>query len=126
MSDRGDDKLSDVYLTKSLCMNQTRQGGIIGIKGSLIGRRIEIRSNAEVILGRDGSESDIVIQGSKVSRMHCSIRFNYHGNDYTVCDFSTNGTFVGKEGVAIHHEKKRVPPGTILMLGSEDTIIQLN
>lgn len=126
MSARGDDELEGVFLTKSLCMNQTRQGGIIGIKGSLIGRRIELRSNAEVILGRDAEQADIVVQGSKISRMHCSIRFNYHGNDYTVCDFSTNGTLIGEEGVLLHHEKRRVQPGTVLKLGNDETIIQLN
>lgn len=85
---KGDEKVADVYLTQSLCMNQNRQGGIIGLKGTLIGRRIEIRNNVEVVLGRDPGQVDVVIHGSKVSRMHCGIRFNYYGNDYTICDYS--------------------------------------
>lgn len=118
--------MADVYLTQSLCMNQNRQGGIIGLKGTLIGRRIEIQNNVEVVLGRDPDQVDVVIHGSKVSRMHCGIRFNYHGNDYTVCDYSSNGTFIGEEKVLLHKEKKRVPPGTILILGNEENVIQLN
>lgn len=118
--------MSSVYITKSLCMNQTRQGGIIGIKGNLIGRRFELRNNAEVILGRDGEQCDIVIHGSKVSRIHCTIRFNFHSNDYTVCDCSQNGTLAGEEEFLIHKEKRRVKPGTILKLGNNENIIQLN
>lgn len=118
--------MADVYLTRSLCMNQERQGGIIGLKGNLIGRRIEIQNNVEVILGRDSAQADIVLYGSKVSRIHCGIRFNYHGNDYTVCDYSSNGTFIGEDRVLLHKEKRRVPPGTILILGNEENVIQLN
>ena len=118
--------MADVYVTSSLCMNQVRQGGIIGLKGNLIGRRIEIRNNVEVILGRDAEQADVVIHGSKVSRMHCGIRFNYHGNDYTVCDYSTNGTLIGDTEVLLHKEKRRVPRGTILKLGNDENIIQLN
>lgn len=118
--------MADAYLTQSLWMNQVRQGGIIGLKGSLIGRRIEIKNHVEVVLGRDPDQVDVVIHGSKVSRMHCGIRFNYHENDYTVCDYSSNGTFVGEDRIPLHKEKKRVPSGTILILGDEENVIQLN
>lgn len=124
-SDGGDDKVEGVYLTKSLCMNQIRQGGIIGIKGSLIGRRIELQNNAEIVIGRDAEQVDLVINGSKVSRIHCSIRFNFHRNDYTICDYSTNGTYIGKEELLLHKDKKRVPPGTILKLGNDENVLQL-
>lgn len=117
--------MAGVYLTKSLSMNQTRQGGIIGIKGSLIGRRFDFQNNAEIMLGRDATQVDIVVKGRKVSHSHCSIRFNVHRNDYTVCDCSLNGTLIGQEEILLHRDKKRVPPGTILKLGNDENIIQL-
>lgn len=122
---KGDGSLEGVFLTRSLCMNQERQGGIIGLQGSLIGRKIDIRNNVEILLGRDAEQCDVVIQGSKVSRLHCGIRFNYYSNDYTVCDYSTNGTYVGEEKLVIHREKKRVLPGTVLRLGNDENIVQL-
>lgn len=117
--------MSHSYITRSLTMNQDRKGGIIGLKGSLIGRRFDVRNNVDILFGRDSSQVDVVVRGEKVSRVHLSIRFNYYRNDYTVIDCSTNGTYIGENRYYLHKDKRRVPSGTILMLGDEENILQL-
>ena len=117
--------MENVYVTKSLCMNQKHLGGVVGIKGELIGRRFDLRDNTDVFFGRDSSEVDVAVHGAKVSRIHLSIRFNRKTNDYTVQDCSSNGTYIGPDKFLLHKDKRRVSAGTILLIGDEENVLQL-
>lgn len=112
-------------LTHSIALYQEKIGTIIFVKGKLLGAIIRIQSNKEIRLGRDGSLSDIVVNDSVISRLHCTITYNSNTGNYTVCDYSTNGLY-GEDGKKLPKEKKiRLKRGACLSLGSDKNMIRL-
>jgi len=100
---------------------------IICVSGEFIGAKFPIYGEDEIIIGRDPSISHIVLAGApKVSRKHCSIKFNPQKGSFNVTDFSTNGTFT-QEGVRLN--KNMVTPfmrGSTISLGNDDVQFRLD
>ena len=100
---------------------------IICVSGEFAGAKFPIYGDDEVIVGRDPSLSNIVLAGApKVSRKHCSIRFNSQKGTYYVTDYSTNGTFT-QEGVRLN--KNMETPfmrNSIISLGNDDVQFRLD
>lgn len=100
-----------------------KNGGIIGISGAYAGAEIPLEAGG-IILGRDAANAELIIESPKVSRRHCKIVYDAQKGEYTVTDYSTNGTFVGKrrltKGVA-----EILPPGTVLNIGDSRNSFRL-
>lgn len=112
-------------LTHSLALNQEKMGAIVFVKGKLTGAIIRIRPEREIVLGRDGSQSDIVISERKISRKHCSITYNSDTSDYTICDYSRNGLY-SINGEAYPKDMPfSLPAGTEIVMGMGDNIFCL-
>lgn len=47
----------------------------------------------ELVIGRDETCCNLIVKGSKISRKHCSIRYDIQNGVYVVTDFSSNGIF---------------------------------
>lgn len=47
----------------------------------------------ELVIGRDETCCNLIVKGSKISRKHCSIRYDSQNGVYVVTDFSSNGIF---------------------------------
>ena len=70
-------------------------GKLIGITGEHSGTEIPFIQNQKITLGRDASMVSLIVNGKRISRLHCSIQCDGGAqNSYIVTDYSTNGVFV--------------------------------
>ena len=65
---------------------------IFGLTGEYAGAEINVDGN--LVFGKDPNICQIVLQDQSISRRHVEISYNINKNQYVVCDFSKNGTFV--------------------------------
>ena len=96
---------------------------ITATKGEYEGVTIEF--DTQIIIGRDPCVSELIIDDSNVSRKHCCIHYNPIEKNYTITDYSTNGTFVGRERVE-KNSSKTVPEGTFVIIGQCGNNFRLN
>lgn len=66
--------------------------------GSRPSKEFGLQSRSENVVGRDGTQSDIVLDDSTVSKLHAKIRFE-NGQFFLYDMGSTNGTFVNNRRV---------------------------
>jgi predicted component of type VI protein secretion system len=116
---------SGVTLTKSLALNQEKRGAVIGVKGYLLGKIFRIQHNQILNIGRDPAQCDVIIKGERISRMHCSIRYNALKDEYILRDCSTNGVVVDRKYKVKSNVDIRIRPGSILWIGNGENEIRL-
>lgn len=102
---------------------QAKAGVLVGISGMYAGAELPLDA-AGVVLGRDASEAQLVIESPKVSRRHCKITYDPQKGKYTVIDYSTNGTFAGKRRLTKGTEEI-LPAGSILNIGDSKNSFRL-
>lgn len=101
------------------------KNGVLCLAGEYLGVSIPLEENDAVVLGRDATCCNLVLNGGKISRKHCEIRYDTGRKIYRVVDFSTNGTFI-KGGSRLEKEKTvELAPGTVLYLGDEQNTFRL-
>lgn len=96
---------------------------ITATKGQYEGCMIEFDGN--IIIGRDPSCSELIIDSAGVSRKHCVVNYKPEDQQYIVTDYSTNGTFIGKDRI----EKgtcRVVPRGTFIIIGQSGNNFRLD
>jgi len=100
---------------------------ITGLSGMYSGQDIPIAPDDYVIIGRDTEMANIVINqnNSKISRKHCSIRFDSGRNIYMVTDYSTNGTFVDAGSRLAANVAVPVQRGSVISIGSRENSFKL-
>ena len=114
-----------VFLTRSLCMNRNPQGAIVGIKGVWLGAIIPIRDGEEIVIGRAAGMCDLVLPEKVVSRRHCSIVYHESTGDYSVWDWSSNGTFLRGGKRLERNREYTLKTGAELLIGSRDNVFKL-
>lgn len=87
----------------------TGRGRLSGLSGSLAGKSIELMPGRSVELGRNPAEASLVVKGEKISRVHCSVRYNGKRLGYSITDHSRNGVFIN--GVRIPYNVPTYVPG---------------
>lgn len=112
-------------VTRSLAMNQSGGGAIIGQKGFLLGKIIRLKSDTLYFLGRDASQCDVEIKGDRVSRVHCSILYSSKTGEYVLRDCSTNGVVIDLKYKVKKDAEVSLKPGSTLLIGSEENQIRL-
>lgn len=127
-------------ITKSLSLNQGITGAIVCTKGLYLGSIIRFYADEEIMIGRDGTICDVVINLPRVSRRHCKIIYHKATNTYEITDFSHNGTFLFQSDCSqsigtptdslqlIQLEKNQpclLKPGATLCFGEKDSIYRL-
>lgn len=118
-------KKADCYLTSSLQCNQPVTGALICTKGTYIGAIIRIKPEQRILIGRDGSLADMIVNLPLVSRLHCEIIYHAKEQEYEIMDLSSNGTFVNGDKRLIRNETYLLKPGTELCFGDRKTIYRL-
>ena len=109
-------------VTKSLALSQDKNGGLICIRGTHIGKFIPLPNDEIITLGRDATQCNYAIVDSQVSRKHCEITYVGALNKYRVVDYSKNGTFLG-DGRRLEKGKEYYLTSTEeLYLGNEDNL----
>ena len=101
---------------------------IAGLSGMYAGQTIPMAPNDELIIGRDATLCNIIIDqnAEKVSRKHCGIRFDASHNSYSVVDYSSNGTYIDGGSRLTANMPMTVQRGTILNLGNRENRFKLN
>lgn len=96
------------------------RGVIVGIEGVYKNASFEIVDGATIVFGRSPQESNIVFDqlATDVSRKHCTARFDGRTNQYTVTDFSSNGTFLENGTQLESGQPKQLARGTVIYLGT--------
>lgn len=100
-------------------------GKIIGYSGRCNGKEVEMKDGERISLGRNSKECQIVVNGAKVSRVHCRIAYQAQDDCYLVKDCSANGTFLMDGGRISSDRYESVPSGTCICLGNREQIFQL-
>lgn len=100
------------------------RGTLIGLAGSLAGQVIELKPGQLLKIGRSASEVAVILDGEKISRVHCSVQYNGKQFGYTVTDLSRNGVFVDGKCI-LYSVPTYVPSGSILSLADGANKFQL-
>lgn len=98
-------------------------GKIYGVQGDMKGAELTLQKGESILIGRDPSVCNLVIDSSKVSRQHLTIEFD--GNNLYVTDHSTNGTFDLEKGQFVKEQKTPVVSNTYIQLGKGGDVFQL-
>lgn len=69
-----------------------KEGAIMCLSGEYAGARVVV-GKAPIVLGRDKEVCQLIYNGERISRQHCSISYDADKEMYKIFDFSTNGTF---------------------------------
>lgn len=98
--------------------NIQKTGQIIGRAGNYAGSRIPIANG--LVIGRDSSVSQLIIDSTNISRKHCEITYDPVQNLYFVEDFSTNGVY-RQDGSRIPSNRKiSFQLGEVIKVGNEN------
>lgn len=108
---------------RSTSSAEVKVGKLVGIAGVYAGAELKLDA-AGIVLGRDATEAQLVIESPKVSRRHCKITYDAQKGNYTVVDYSTNGTFVGKRRLS-KGTPEILPSGSILNIGDSKNSFRL-
>lgn len=100
-------------------------GTLICICGAYLGSIIRIRPEQEIMIGRDGTVADMIINLPLVSRRHCTITFHYDIMKYEVMDLSSNGTFIDGNKRLLKNETYLLKPGSEICFGDKETVYKL-
>lgn len=92
-------------------------------KGQYEGSIIEF--DGSIVIGRDPACSELIIDDSNVSRMHCTITFDPSDRIYIITDHSTNGTFIGRERLE-KGKSKIVSKGSFVIIGQSGNNFRLD
>lgn len=96
--------------------------------GSLKGVSFPIKDFETIKIGKDASQSNIVIpkEYKNVSRLHCSISYNPNIDKFVVIDFSSNGVYYA-DGTRFEAKKSvNVSKGQTIMLANENCKLYLS
>lgn len=98
----------------------TNSGVIVGIVGTYANASFDLPDGSELIFGRSPQDANIVFDqlATDVSRKHCVVRFDGRTNQYTVTDYSSNGTFLENGTRLENGQPKQLSRGTVIYLGS--------
>ncbi len=97
---------------------------LLGLSGEYDGAEIEIGNG--IVIGRDPSICQLVINKDKISRQHCRIKYNSETGKYLVTDYSSNGTYVAGGGRLDENVTVELEKGTIIQLGKKGDTFRLS
>ncbi len=107
--------------------SQAHACGLKGVTGMYSGYEMDLRPDETVLVGRDGTQVHVVISSGaeRVSRRHCSIRFDSQRGCYVVVDFSKNGSFREDGSRLRSNTEEYLRPGEVLYLGDQSNGFRL-
>lgn len=130
----GPDPLQDIYKNKvrpaagqvAAALNQKlNQGRIRGCTGMYSGYDFPMTSGEPLVIGRDASRCHMVLQGAKISRVHCKVVWESAGNIYYVTDYSSNGTYYMQGTRLPAGRAVAVKAGQQIYLGDRNAVFRL-
>lgn len=113
------------YLTSGVFQNNDTQGALVCIRGAYLGNIIRVVPEQTIVIGRDGTSADMVVNLPLVSRRHCTLIYHEADRSYEVQDCSMNGTFVDQEVRLRKGETYYLHPGSTVSFGDPGTLYRL-
>lgn len=111
---------------QAIFQNNTSNFGTIScVEGVLKGTIFQIRPEQIITLGRNGKLVDLPMNLPMISRVHCKIIYHPSKRQYTITDYSTNGTYLSDHTRLIPKQSYALNAGEQIILGDEQAIIQL-
>ena len=99
------------------------KGQLKGVSGVYAGQIIPMEDGEKIVLGRSAQYCNLIVEGPKVSRKHCSIVFHKEKGTYTLEDFSSNGTF-RRDGTK-YGKTEELTANSVFYLGNKENGFQL-
>ncbi len=95
--------------------------GIVGKTGFYAGQTLSFSKGEKIVLGRDKNSCSVIFSSdcTKISRIHCSIKYDDAVDGYIIEDYSSNGTFVNGQRLRTGAPFKAVS-GSIVELGNNE------
>lgn len=106
--------------TNDVLQQLPQQPALFGTVGNYKGYTFPLEPDESVVIGRDAAVASIVLTTNteKISRRHCTVRYDSRTNKYEVVDFSMNGVYVGTTRIE-SNKPVYLPRGTEIFLGSQ-------
>lgn len=101
------------------------EGCVEGISGMYAGAQLKLPYGESILVGRDGSACNLVIENQAISRRHCEIRYDIYERCYQVTDFSTNGVYLEDGRELSKNTPVKLQPGTVIRLGDTNHVFLL-
>ncbi len=111
--------------TRSYNDGDETYGVLIVVDKGGINDTYRLYDGEEVFLGRDGSQCQIKMNDSKISKRHCGIRFNSATQSYFVYDCSKNGTMIDSKPMEKKEKWVKVKRDSLLWLVNEKHLVIL-
>ena len=102
----------------------SEQGALVGLAGSLSGTKIVLEPGQAVTIGRSAASASVVVDGQKISRLHCIVQYNGRLTGYTVTDRSSNGVLLNGRRVR-RNQPTYAAAGTVAALADGANKFQL-
>ena len=102
----------------------TATGLVQVISGSAKGKGFKLVAGSKVVVGKNPSKANLVIDAGFVSNVHCIIQYNPQNNTYMVTDLSSNGTLANGKKLS-KNVATTVKAGTVLSLVDDKNQIKL-
>ncbi len=93
---------------------------LVGIKGQYAGQQIPITGNDLIVMGRDGSQANLIFRSEKISKAHCKVQFMPNENCFYVVDTSTYGVFLENGKKLEKGQITKLSRGTKIVLGGTE------
>ncbi len=95
--------------------------GIVGKRGYYAGQTLSFANGERIVLGRDKNSCSVIFSSecTKISRVHCAIRYDSNQGGYIIEDYSSNGTYINGQRLNSGAPFKAVS-GSTIDLGNEE------
>ncbi len=105
-----------------------QSGSISGMSGMYAGQTLPLAGGDEMVIGRDNSLCNLIVDqnADRLSRRHCGIIYNPGAGNYTVTDYSSNGTFVDGGSRLVANMPTSLARGTVIALGNRSNRFRLD
>lgn len=104
----------------------TVEPALVGLTGIFKGAVIPVARGEVLIIGRDASQCNLVIEAQEISRKHCAVSFDEMTGQYKVTDYSSNGTFINSERRVMKNQPQFVQRGDVISVGGSQNSFRLN
>lgn len=116
---------SKSYISSGVFQKNDTRGALICVEGKYLGRIVRFVPEQLIKIGRDNTQSDMIVNLPLVSRMHCTIIYHEKDNNYEICDNSSNGTFADGDIRLLRGNHYLLSPGTTLSFGDKSVVYKL-
>ncbi len=119
--------LSLLAVRRIVKKKKAKQPAVIGVSGEFAGERISLGSE-NINIGRDAKSCQVIIlDDPKVSRCHCSVRYDGMRGMFAITDLSsTHGTYINGSDKLEPKVPVYIPDGTVFRLGDGVTSFRVS